>query len=132
MPSTVIRAYEYCAARRELQVTFQSGKRYVYQGVPVETYTALQHAFSKGEFFNVHIRDQFPFVRAAPQPESTMKETRDTAKPKRTPKPELVHATNPAVLPDTAPIKTPDPTDPDPSQAAAEVPKVGSKDAPGG
>jgi KTSC domain-containing protein len=132
MPSTVIRTYEYCAASGELRVTFQSGKRYVYQGVPVETYTALKQAFSKGEFFNVNIRDHFAFVREEPRPESTMKETRDIAKPKRPAEPAPVPGPRSVTVPDTAPIKTPDPTDADASPAADEVPKVGSKDAPGG
>ena len=63
MPSAVIRDYEYCASCRELRVTFQSGKRYVYQGVPAEIYTAMRGAFSKGEFFNANIRDRYPFIR---------------------------------------------------------------------
>jgi hypothetical protein len=65
VPSTVIRTYEYSPQRRELRVAFQSGKRYVYEGVPAETYAALKRAFSKGEFFNTHIRDHFPFTREA-------------------------------------------------------------------
>ena len=32
----------------------------------------------------------------------------------------------------TAPIKTPDPTDTEPVEKAPEIPKVGSRDAPGG
>ncbi len=66
MPSTVIRSFDYCAARSELRVTFQSGKRYLYQCVPAETYAAMKGAFAKGEFFNAHIRGRFPFVREDP------------------------------------------------------------------
>lgn len=64
MPSKVIRAFEYFPERRELRVTFQSGKRYVYEGVPDDVYTAMKGAFSKGEFFNAHIKDRFPFSRS--------------------------------------------------------------------
>jgi hypothetical protein len=64
MPSAVIRSYEYSAARRELRVTFQSGRRYIYQGVPEETYRAMRGTLSKGAFFNAHIRGHFPYVRA--------------------------------------------------------------------
>jgi hypothetical protein len=63
MPSTVIRFFVYHAARRELDITFQSGNRYVYESVPPTLYEAMKKAFSKGEFFNEHIRDQFKFRR---------------------------------------------------------------------
>jgi KTSC domain len=63
MPSTVIRSFVYEPARRELEITFQSGKRYAYEHVPPEVYDAMRSAFSKGEFFNEHIRDRFDFRR---------------------------------------------------------------------
>ena len=63
MPSTVIRSYRYDPARRELSIEFQSRRRYVYSAVPAETYAAMKAAFSKGEFFNRHVRDNFRFRR---------------------------------------------------------------------
>jgi hypothetical protein len=63
MPSSVIRVFSYDALRRELLIVFQSGRRYVYQGVPEETYRAMNSAFAKGEFFNTEIRGRFRFVR---------------------------------------------------------------------
>jgi len=63
MPSTVIRSYRYDRTRRELDIVFQSRRRYTYRDVPEETYTAMKAAFSKGEFFNRHIRDHFLFER---------------------------------------------------------------------
>lgn len=63
MPSTVIRSYRYDPVRRELSIEFQSRRRYTYSDVPAETHTALKAAFSKGEFFNRHIRDNFAFRR---------------------------------------------------------------------
>ncbi|HEU4627350.1 MAG TPA: KTSC domain-containing protein [Steroidobacteraceae bacterium] len=60
MPSAVIRSFDYDEARREL---FQSGKRYVYRDVPPEIFARMKMAFSKGEFFNEHVRDRFAFVR---------------------------------------------------------------------
>jgi hypothetical protein len=63
MPSTVIRTYEYFPARRELRVVFQSGRCYLYHEVPEEIHAAMKKAFSKGEFFNQHIRDHFEFTR---------------------------------------------------------------------
>lgn len=60
MPSTSIRKTEYDPNTRILSVWFvASGKRYDYEAVPVETYTALQNAFAKGRFFNEHIRNHF-------------------------------------------------------------------------
>jgi KTSC domain len=68
MPSHVIRSFEYDAANRALLIVFQSGRRYVYQDVPEELYEAMRAAFSKGEFFNAHIREHFRFVRVAEAP----------------------------------------------------------------
>jgi hypothetical protein len=59
MPSSVIRFFYYDAARRELQVTFVTGRRYAYEDVPPDTYDAFIAAFSKGAFFNREIRDRY-------------------------------------------------------------------------
>jgi alkylated DNA repair dioxygenase AlkB len=64
MPSTVIRNFSYDDSTRELRIVFQSGRPYLYQDVPRQIYESMQRAFSKGEFFNAHIRDHFKFVRA--------------------------------------------------------------------
>lgn len=63
MPSTVIRAFRYLAERSQLEVTFVSGRRYRYLDVPQKTYREMHSAFSKGEFFNQRIRDNFDFER---------------------------------------------------------------------
>jgi KTSC domain-containing protein len=63
MPSSVIRSFAYHSARRELEITFQTGRHYVYEDVPPEIYDAMRKAFSKGEFFNEHIRDRYSFTR---------------------------------------------------------------------
>lgn len=68
MPSTVIRSYHYDRRRRALDIVFQSRRRYSYRDVPEETYEAMKAAFSKGEFFNRHIRDRFPFERTGEEP----------------------------------------------------------------
>jgi hypothetical protein len=61
MPSSVIRSFDYDAARNELSITFVSGKVYIYQLVPRQVYEAFHAAPSKGAFFNQHIRDRYPF-----------------------------------------------------------------------
>jgi lysyl-tRNA synthetase class 2 len=65
MPSSVIRSFEYDASSRRLRIVFQSGRRYTYEEVPPETFAALKSSPSKGEFFNVHIRNNFRFVRGS-------------------------------------------------------------------
>lgn len=62
MPSTLISRIAYEPKSKVLSVWFvTNGKRYDYEGVPPETYAAFRQAFSKGRYFNDHIRDQFRF-----------------------------------------------------------------------
>jgi hypothetical protein len=63
MPSAVIRSFRYDAASRRLHIVFQTGRRYIYEDVPEDLVRDMKAAFSKGEFFNAHIRDRFRFVR---------------------------------------------------------------------
>lgn len=59
MPSRVIRSFEYHEQSRELLIVFQSGQRYRYRDVPVETVMGFRAAFAKGAFFNENIRGRF-------------------------------------------------------------------------
>jgi len=61
MPSTVIRRFAYRPEKRALEVEFVSGRRYRYFGVPEGIASQFRSAFSKGRFFNAHIRDDYPF-----------------------------------------------------------------------
>jgi len=61
MPSSVIRSYRYDPQAETLDVTFVSGRRYRYVGVPAKIVHAFEQAESKGRFFNVHVRDVFAF-----------------------------------------------------------------------
>jgi hypothetical protein len=62
MPSTLIKCTQYDAATNTLSVWFvTSGQRYDYHNVPSETYDAMRRAFSKGRFFNQHIKNRFSF-----------------------------------------------------------------------
>ncbi|MGN6515083.1 MAG: KTSC domain-containing protein [Rhizomicrobium sp.] len=63
MPSAVIASYTYNADVKELSIAFRSGARYTYKNVPLDTFDALNHAFSKGEFFQSRIRDHFEYRR---------------------------------------------------------------------
>ncbi len=65
MPSTVIRTFLYDAETRRLTVRFVSGRAYVYREVPPEIVTAFRAAFSKGVFFNAHIRDRYAYEELA-------------------------------------------------------------------
>jgi hypothetical protein len=63
MPSSVVRTFRYYEAEKRLLIEFTSGRRYSYLDVPQEIATKLRKSFSKGEFFNPHIRDHYRFVR---------------------------------------------------------------------
>lgn len=67
MPSTVIKFFNYDDAQRRLRVGFVSGAEYEYLDVPPSTYRRFKSAYSKGNFFSVHIRDHFAFQRIPPQ-----------------------------------------------------------------
>ncbi|MBV9550557.1 MAG: KTSC domain-containing protein [Alphaproteobacteria bacterium] len=62
MPSTVIRDFRYRAPAHEMEIEFISGRRYRYLAVPPEIARGMSQAFSKGQYFNQHIRDHFAFV----------------------------------------------------------------------
>lgn len=63
--SSAIRDANYDLGRRELTVTFVTGRRYLYFDVEPETYEAFTSASSKGGFFNTKIRDRYAFEEIA-------------------------------------------------------------------
>ena len=63
MPSSVIRWFRHDPETNDLLIVFQTGRRYVYRGVPEAEATAMRQAFSKGEYFNARIRDNYRFER---------------------------------------------------------------------
>ena len=65
MPSTAIRYFRYDSAKRELQVTFVTGRRYIYADVPPDAADAFRAAPSKGTFFNREIRDRYAYREVA-------------------------------------------------------------------
>jgi len=63
MPSSVIRHFHYRSDREALEVTFVNGRRYRYLNVPRQVYEDMQSSFSKGEYFNRHVRNRYGFER---------------------------------------------------------------------
>ena len=64
MPSTAIGKIHYDPETRCLWVSFvTNGRRYAYFDVPPDVHDAFRQAFSKGTFFNRHIRDRSVFER---------------------------------------------------------------------
>ena len=61
MPSTVIRRFDYRPNSQELEVLFVTGRRYIYFQVPPDEVEAFRAAFSKGTYFNRHIRDRYRY-----------------------------------------------------------------------
>lgn len=63
MPSSVIRTFHYEPSEWRLDVQFVSGRRYSYFDVPQDIFEQMRLSFSKGEFFNAHIRNRFRYER---------------------------------------------------------------------
>lgn len=61
--SSAIDFVRYEPVTAELTITFNSGKRYIYFGVPRAVSDALLAAPSIGAYFNTHIRDRYRFRR---------------------------------------------------------------------
>lgn len=59
MPSSVISSFTYQPQRRRLVVTFVTGRAYEYDDVPADVATNFRASFSKGVYFNSHIRDHY-------------------------------------------------------------------------
>jgi lysyl-tRNA synthetase class 2 len=59
MPSHVISSFTYEPERRRLVVTFVTGRVYEYDNVPADIAANFRASFSKGVYFNSHIRDQY-------------------------------------------------------------------------
>lgn len=77
MPSTVIRRFAYDPPRRTLDVEFVSGRRYRYADVPPALAERFGAAFSKGRFFNAHVRDDYRYVELDPDAPSPLARARE-------------------------------------------------------
>ena len=65
MPSSVIRSARYDPERELLDIVFTTGRRYLYHRVPAAEADAFRAAFSKGRYFNAHIRDAYDHTEVA-------------------------------------------------------------------
>jgi hypothetical protein len=61
-----IRDAVYLPDRRELQITFKSGRSFAYSELPQSMYDAFRASPSKGAFFNIAIRGRFQFRELTP------------------------------------------------------------------
>jgi hypothetical protein len=60
--SSALEQVAYDQTAHTLRATFRdSGRTYIYRGVPQDVYDGLIFADSIGAFFNAHIRDSFDF-----------------------------------------------------------------------
>jgi KTSC domain len=64
MPSSVIRSFHYDPEREQLEILFTTGRRYLYHRVPKAEAEAFRAAFSKGRYFNAHIRECYDFTES--------------------------------------------------------------------
>jgi lysyl-tRNA synthetase class 2 len=66
MPSTVIRSIDYRPETGELDVTFTTGRRYLFHDVPPEAAESFRQARIKGRHFNSRIRGRYRFSEESP------------------------------------------------------------------
>lgn len=59
--SAVIGDIAYDASAQRLQITFTTGRIYIYEPVPRAAYEAFAAADSRGAHFNAHIRDAYAY-----------------------------------------------------------------------
>lgn len=61
--SSNIKKAEFNTNLKELEITFNSGSTYVYEGVSHEIFAAFNAADSQGKYFNQSINKKFNFKK---------------------------------------------------------------------
>ena len=61
--SSMIHAVGYDSKKRVLEVVFNSGRTYCYEGVPPKVYKGLMSAESKGQYMRSEIIDVYPYAQ---------------------------------------------------------------------
>ena len=59
LSSTALSSASYDDESETLEITFQNGRTYTYDGVPSEVFTALRDARSPGTYFLQNIKDRY-------------------------------------------------------------------------
>ena len=63
--SSMLKAIGYDDGTETLEVEFVNGRVYQYYGVPENTHSQFMGASSKGQFFNIYIKNRYPYSRVA-------------------------------------------------------------------
>lgn len=63
--SSMIRAVGYTTPKQQMHVRFNTGNVYGFSDVPVDVYSGLLKADSKGTYFNENIRDKYEHKKMA-------------------------------------------------------------------
>jgi hypothetical protein len=58
--SSAIKAVGYDPSSRRMKITFTQGHTYDFCRVPQSVYEGLMRAFSKGTYYNDHIKERYP------------------------------------------------------------------------
>lgn len=61
--SSAVVSIGYDRRTETLEIEFGSGRVYQYYGVPDNLHKEIMQTPSKGQFFNIHIKDRFSFSR---------------------------------------------------------------------
>lgn len=61
--SSSLASVGYETRSRTLEVEFHDGAVYRFLGVPPTMHDDLMNAASKGSFFNLHVRENYPYER---------------------------------------------------------------------
>lgn len=61
MPSSVISTFFYIPSTVTLRIVFVTGMVYDYLDVPQDVFNEMKASFSKGTFFNQHIKGVYDF-----------------------------------------------------------------------
>jgi hypothetical protein len=68
--SRLLEAAAYDRSQALLQLSFRNGTSYHYSDVPAEIYDRLLLAESKGKYFNLYIRNRYPYTKISALSES--------------------------------------------------------------
>ena len=64
-PSTAIASLDYDVENRQVTIVFQQRGTYTYFDVPPEVFAELNHAGSRGTYFNEYFKNNYEYERVA-------------------------------------------------------------------